>query len=633
MVPLTHFDKIDYRKPKAYRFDVPLLNIVGFDSEAYRTGKTFLFCTSLGDAIRPGDLIDTIFGDKYVSSNFVCWNLKYESGAILRCFPRPVIRELQRVHKVIFTYNNKKYDIRYIPHKRLKIKEVKFGGKSVRFWDIAPFYGRISLDTASKKYLELSKLDSDTELYTEEYVADHLDEIIRYCVQDAVLTHKLADLWMEKFHKTGIPVISLYSEASISFTYISRKAEIVTPWEFWEHNRKLIRMAFESYEGGKFEITARGKFSGYEYDISSAYPYEIANLIDIRGAKVEYSRKYVHDAVYGFLRVRIRVVDPYAHLPCGLFRKLRIYPMGDYYLTITKQEYDYIVTLPGCYIVILDGAWIIVSQYRYPYKSVMSEIYEKKTYWKKRDILTSNNYKIIANGFYGKMAQCIPSPDGTYIAGAGWNPMYASIITANTRIAVTRLQNLLGSSCLAVHTDSVICTEPIPDGFIGKELGKFELVERGDGILVSCGIYEINGQSALKGFGKKPLCQSCKKCKIQSGCLHEYGSVECRKRHVKNGYLLKDSTIRDVLMENPGKMKIDLRSLHVESWLQSMAQNHDTDFINLFSDIPKILTLNCDSKRLWHNPVTSDDLLNSLQVSAPLVEHQKTVPIYWKEKY
>lgn len=593
MVPLSKFDTIVYKEPKISRFDQPIDNIVGFDSEAYQNGTTFMFCTSEGDVIAPPDLLDTLL-EKYLGTNFVVWNLKYESGAILKLLPRPVLLKLQKEHLAIYKHKDVPLEIKYVPHKHLRIKQAEVvRGKSVRFWDMAPFYGRTTLEKATSDYLGEHKLDMSPDLFSIEYVAEHFDEISKYCVQDSCLTKKLAVLWIKKFEETGIPVSSLYSEASISFSYFSRKTEIITPYEFWTYKKRLLQYAFESYEGGKFEVLARGKFEGREYDISSAYPYQISQLIDIRGAEVIYSKNYIKEATYGFLRVRIRVSDPTVHLPCGVFKRLRIYPMGKYYLTITKQEYDYIETeLAGrATVTILDGAWMILRRNSYPYRDIITELYEAKSKWKKKDRLRSNNYKIIMNGFYGKMAQCLRSTEDEYVAGIGWNPVYASIITANTRIAVTRLQNVLGDECLAVHTDSVISRVTIPDQFIGEKLGDFQLVEVGSGYIVASGIYEINNIPALRGFKRK--------------------------------------SIYNILKENSGKTQITLTSRHVESWLQAMAQGHDIDCINRFAEVGKVLSLNCDTKRLWPEDVCTDDLLNKLQFSAPRVENQCEPPAFW----
>jgi hypothetical protein len=593
MVPLHHFDRIEYKKPSIFDFDASFAPIVGFDSEAYRDGTSFMYCTSTGDVLTPGILIDSLMSN-YLGTHFVVWNLKYESGAIMRVFPRAVIKKLQQSHEVEVVHNNYAYKITYIPHKRLRIKKNEPHGQSVTFWDIAPFYGRSKLQKAAQDYLGDSKISANVEHFTRRYVQSHFADIARYCVYDAALTQRLALLWIDKFQSTGIPVTSLYSEASISFSYISKKTDVVTAYEYWESHRKLVQYAFESYEGGKFEVTARGKFYGYEYDISSAYPFAITNLLDIRDAVVVYGHKYNLDAAYGFLRVRITVSDPDVHLPCGVFRRLRLYPIGTYYLTITKQEYDYIVTLPKTTVDIIDAAWLILRREFYPYRDVFNELYALKTEWKKKDKLRSNNYKIIMNGFYGKMAQCILGEDGKYHAGIGWNPIYASIITAETRISVTRLQNLLKKDCLAVHTDSVITRYSIPNTYIGKNLGDYELVVQGDGVLVACGIYEIAGQCALKGFRK--------------------GSVT------------------EILKDNPNSKIISLKARHVESWLQSMAQNHPNEKINLFSNVIKKLKLNCDTKRIWPKPVRARDLLASLQYSEPVLEHQDNPPDFWDEK-
>ena len=593
MVPLQHFDKILFKQPRFYP-QKPLDNLVGIDSEAYRDGTTFMFCTSAGESIRPTELFDVIFSPKYEGSNFVTWNLKYESGAILKMLPRKELKELQAHHKTIFMYGKRKFHIKYVPHKCLIFRESKFAGRTTRFWDISPFYGRIKLNTAAKTYLEKEKDDVDPNLFTPEYVDKNYAMIEHYCIQDAILTKDLADLWIKKFSATKVPVTSLYSEASISFAYFSQHTEIVTPYEFWENNRTLLRYAFESYEGGKFLITQRGSFSGYEYDISSAYPAEIADLVDIRHADVIYSKKYCYEAMYGFLRVRVSFSDPDIHLPCGIFKKLRLYPMGTYFLTITKQEYDYITTkLPSVSVDIISAAWLIVDRRIYPYRDIVNELYELKSQYKKTDPLRSKNYKIILNGFYGKLAQCLETETGTYTAGQGWNPIYASVITANTRIAVTRLQNYLGPNCIAVHTDSIMSTVPIPNECIGSGLGAFELVESGPIVLVACGIYEINGQCALKGFRK--------------------------------------NSITKILAENPDKTKITLKYLHVESWLQAMAQNHDISNINLFSTLPKILRLNCDTKREWPDNMTSTQFLTTRQKSSPLIEKMDSYPAYWKE--
>lgn len=635
MVPLNRFADIVFKEPKFFNFSKPLENIIGFDSEAYRSGYPFMYCTSLGDVIPPDSLIETLFTEKYRSANFVVWNLKYESGAILKLLPQEIIKHLQVHHKVKFVYKSKKYSIRYIPHKCLAIRERKFAGCSVKFWDMAPFYGRCKLNTAAKAYLSEEKDDIDPNLFTLDYVEANFNTIAKYCVKDAVLTQKLATLWIQKFNETGIDVTNLFSEASISFDYVRSKTDIVSHWEFWEHNKRLCQYSFESYEGGKFEITHRGSCNAYEYDISSAYPWEIANLIDIRGAQVVYSKKYNTDAFYGFLRVRIHHKNPKWHLPCGLYTKLRIYPIGTYYLTITKQEYDFImmeIPRSAVTVEIIDAAWMITRRRDYPYRSIFHELYRLKTEYKKKDRLRSNNYKVVMNGFYGKCAQVLrDKEEDCFIAGKGWNPIYASVITANTRIAVTRIQNLLKDECYAVHTDSVMTSKPIPKKFIREGMGGFEFVEKGNTIIMGCGIYEINGINALKGFRERIECPHCKSTDVKY--LKHNGDIEkfFNCNDCKRDFSINSWGLKKLLKDHPSSKKIPIPLLHVESWIQAMAQNHSPDNINLFDMVTKQLTLNCDTKRLWPREIDSTELLTSFQGSHPLSVFQDKPPSYWKE--
>lgn len=175
--------------------------------------------------------------------------------------------------------------------------------------------------------------------------------------------------------------------------------------------------------------------------------------------------------------------------------------------------------------------------------------------------------------------------------------MYASEVTANTRIKVSRIQNELKDHCFAVHTDSVMTDRPIPRRYIqpGK-LGYFEPVLRGPGLIVACGMYQIADQSAFKGFITRP----------------------------------GDSWL-DIMQRFPGRKKIPYRMLHVESWIEAMAKNHPKSAINVFSNIVKIIDLNCDVKRIWIGKTTSSKLLSEQEFSEAKLEHQTAPPKFWQK--
>lgn len=586
MISSKDFPSVVYTEPRLEDDRPKIANIVGIDSEAYTTGEPFIFCTSYGDVFDPHASPECFFSEKYQDTNFVVWNLKYDSGAILYYFPRETLLDLWENGKTI--YNSPEgfyYKITYVPHKLLRITSRRH---QVNFWEISQFY-HSSLDRAAQTYLNESKEKIQTKNFSPRYVARVRKHLIRYCIRDAILTARLGTYLVDKLDQFGITASSLYSSASISFKYFASRTSIVTSWRFWNEDRDVLALASDAYEGGKFEVTTRGPFRGYEYDISSAYPYEIANLVDIQSATVIYTTEFQPKAVYGFLDC---IIDNNTvhHIPCGpMVNGVRIYPMGHFRMTITAPEYLYLLSL-GIQVEVKRGCWLFVKRKRYPYRKIVHDLYAIKSEMKDTDAMLYNVTKVVLNGFYGKMAQSIRQPDGNILVGAGWNPVYASYITANTRLKVTKIQNLMQDDCLAVHTDSVITTRPLPDSVAtDNALGNFGPVIDGDGIIVACGMYQIADQYAFKGFAAR-----------------------------------KGESWRTILERFPHRKTVPYRVLHVESWLEAMAKNHSISHINVFARTRKLMSLNCDKKRLWNHSVKAKDLLERTERSSPKIYVEKT---------
>jgi hypothetical protein len=416
------------------------------------------------------------------------------------------------------------------------------------------------------------------------------------------LTKNLAIFLLNKLKEFGITTTALYSCASISFKYYTDNTRVITSYKFYENDKELLKFACDAYQGGKFEVTSRGYYkNAIEYDISSAYPYEIANLKDITNAKIYRNREYIPEADYSFLRVKI--YNPNGiHLPCGIMEKnVRIYPAGVYYLTITKAEYEYMLSM-NIKMFIYEAYHLIMRIKKYPYRKLTNGLFTLKQTFKNKDEMLYSVTKIVANSFYGKTVQCIENWKKEINAGSGFNPIYGAIITANTRIKVTKLQNLLKESCLAVHTDSVIATEPVPLNLIHKKLGSFTYEINGDLILIACGMYQISNKCAYKGF----------KAKL----------IDKKKR-------VYDSWDR-ILSRNRNKSKIKYRQLYVESWCDAMAKNHERERINYFDyKNQKIIDLNCDVKRIWPSIATGNDLLTKKEQSEPRVLIENEPPKNW----
>jgi len=550
------------------------IKTLAIDSEANRQGKPFMFCLSDGSIIKPPDLLDHLFSRAYRGVKFVCFNLKYDEGAILYDLPQTNLNELREFGKT--EYDGYRY--RSIPKKELTISK---GHKSLAFYDIAQFYGT-SLNKAAIYYLGKSKDDLNPELFTDEYVRKHWDLIARYCVQDCKLTQELTDLFIDILIKEfGIYPQKLYSTGYIAGIHFSRTCDVIHIRRYWRFWREMTQYAYEAYAGGKFECYQRGFGKFYQYDINSAYPNEIANLKDISKAEVIQSNDYQADADYGWLKCKLLVKKDYSPVPVK-DHELNFYPSGSFTKIITKVEYDHIIARGGQG-KILKGYWLKCPEV-YPYRAEVNRLFKLKRQLKvSGDKLRYLLIKTILNAFYGKFIQITPKFKGdkiSYEAGYLFNPFYASYITANVRVRLSEVCADHPDSVCAVHTDSVITTCDLSGNGIklSGDLGDWSQEQTGDGVIVGCGVYQVGDKSHYRGFK------------------------------------VKDFTLSDIISSNKGKHKITIDQKLVLSWRLVVFRNADHNQINRFikgQEASKTLHLNFDNKRDWDSNFNWRRLVNS----------------------
>ncbi len=522
---------------------------IGLDTEAYTTGECFMIALGDGAVFKPVDFPAFLFSRTYRGQHFVCYNLKYDSGALLQSLPIENLEELRSTDKT--EYDGYVYSA--IGYKCLTIRK---GKNSVHFWDMLNFY-QMRLDDAATLYLGAHKVVEDVSVFTASYVKDNWQQIATYCVQDAVLVERLADVMIKRFERYGVFPRKLYSIAYISYQYFRTHTNYVTVKKYWDRHKELLQFALYAYAGGKFEVTQKGPGYYYEYDIVSAYPYEIRNLVDISWARVVHSSKYRKEAVYGFLYVKMKI--PFeAHTSTVCKRHgVNVFAVGEYSTYCTKQEYEYLIASDAD-ITIIDGWWIHVDNKQYPYRKEIDRLMVlKKSFKEAGKELDYHTVKILMNSLYGKFVQLIKTEKG-YKASSCWNPIYAAIITANCRIKVSNLQTIY-DSIKAVHTDSVLSTEPLPFSDKGS-LGDLIYETEGNGVILGAGIYEVGSKIKFRGY---------------------------------HGSLL----LTDIIPQAKRELKIEY--VHAYTWREVAFRGWSTGAINYFDELPKVININFDTKRLW----------------------------------
>ena len=524
------------------------IKLIGIDSEAYVTGEPFLFCFSDGRSCHAKDIFGALFSGIYEGCKFVVWNLKYEQGALFYFLPVETLQTLREFGRA--TYGE--YTISIIENKEVKIS-YKHHARYV--YDVYPYYGS-SLEAAASCYLGKHKIKS-TKKFRIGYVTKHIARITEYCTMDAQLTKELGDLFVDNLHR-----LKLYPKKLISTGYISAqhftKIHNSNIYSFYYMYPDAVRFAFDSYSGGMFQVFKRGKGYFYQYDINSAYPSSIAKLKSLEGAEVIRSREIPRHADYGFLDCEMIISSQFSPVAVKV-NNLNIYPQGYVRRIITLSEYHYLKS-QGNDIEVKD-AWFISCQSGYPYKKEIERLYKLKSEYKGNDDMQYLLIKILLNSLYGKFLQVTEIYDKNNIkhwrAGMLFNPIYASYITALTRVKLCEAMDTAPDSVCAAHTDSIISDNPLTIP-MSSDLGAWNFIEKGKGYIVGSGIYSIGGRVHFRGFDR------------------EYNL---------------DKMIRDAR-----KAKINITQKMARTWRYALFTHSD---INVFEDDLKVLDLNFDNKRMW----------------------------------
>jgi len=470
--------------------------IHAIDTETYK-GYARLITNDLGDSLL-SDSIDDYLGfltkSCFKTAHSFAYNLRYDAQAILKYLPNDLLKELWTTSKTKY----KDYKIKYVPKKVLSITLHK---NRYAFYDIAQFFN-MSLAEASKKYLQKVKnpefVDPVLLNTSKQYWKQNQEKIIRYCIIDSQLTQQLGQFLQSMLQKAlNINPQNYVSVASLSKQYFRKKCVIP---HIQKISRKVLMGAFNAYKGGRFEVLEKGNVGKCTLlDIKSAYSYEISKLIDVTKGDWLFTRKMNEEAYYGFYNIKLWV--KWAHmLPIPFKRPIGVYcyPAGSWGTWITKQEllaYD-----PFIEYEIISGYEYYPKKIIYPFKEEILRCFNEKEKYDKSDF-RYDLVKKIPNSLYGTFYEKHKTNKKWY-TGKMFNPVYASIITANTRIKVFKKAIELKNPTVAFATDSIIVKGRTPNTLKGC-IGDWEKEAYGDTIILKSGIYKIRNKVKTRGMSKK----------------------------------------------------------------------------------------------------------------------------------
>jgi hypothetical protein len=599
--------------------------ILAYDIETYK-GIAKLICCSgskfiLDTKKKPLTFLKAIkflfsYADNPNTYRFF-YNIDFDFSAILKLWKsnikvlqNRILRKISwlkngievKFHSYSLKNTNKRttYIIKWIKGKMLTIRH-ESRRKSVIFTDIFTFFST-GLNKSAKLYLNDLKIDNiDGNLLNTslDYWKEKEKDIIKYCIQDCILTERLGKLLIDTVEKNGLPLPKfLVSSASLSKQFFRLNCFIPS---IWNVPKKILQISYDSYFGGRFEMFKRGYFERlYHYDINSQYPDFIKDLPNLRDGLWKKSleipeyddNKKSTEQCLGYFLAEVNIPMEYKIPTIPIHHKgINKFPCGKIKKWMTWYDLDLIRKF---IVKIYDGYIFFPTHRNYkPFIKEINELFEKKQKLKGKSNLDYTIVKLCMNAFYGCFIEVHKNYDinGNYELNSGilFNSVYASQITAFGRWSVLKdIPKHKYNNIIAIHTDSITSDIPLDKYLtLNLDIGKWnkENKDKDKGIILNTGMYQIGYIIKTRGIPKKSIINWLRFClKNQSVNKREFKISHMRK--------LSEGLIRDKSLENVNTIVDDIRTVNC---------NSDTkrDWISDFKNFNEVITTNIDSYPLY----------------------------------
>ena len=531
----------------------------------------------------PEIILKFLTQNKFRTSLNWFYNLNYDARALFRWLPENNISELYNEKET--QYND--YKISFLSHKFLTIKRNKH---TYNFYDIAQFFPG-GLDIVSEEFLNNNKksnINTITLGSSKEYWNNNLSDIIKYCIHDSYLTGELGklfyfNLWLNLKFNPSRP----FSTGSISQEYFINNARFIP--NIFNIPTEILEIHQNNYRGGRIEILKRGFFKNiYSYDIKSAYPSEMINLLDYSNGNWIKSTNFDENN-HGIYKVKFNWFHPEIGFIAFNSDNKTIYPNTENCTSwINEKELIFLNNHPKYSdYEIIDGYTFHPYNEIYPYRDLILQLYKlKESALNKNDRMI---YKLFINSIYGKTAQAIYEKEiKKFKTGKLYNPIYSNRITTNTRLKILKNSMKKTNKIIGFSTDSIQTLSPSVK--TGNKLGEFELeYHANEGVILMSGIRYTDQKQKMRGFSKKD----------------ETG---------------KELILKNILQNNPLKSKIPIHISKPVTIFQGLNyKKYTVNDINIFKTEKRILDINGDHRRMWHsNFKNSQDIFTKNISSSPI---------------
>lgn len=405
------------------------------------------------------------------------------------------------------------------------------GGEKIRTvwaYDVAPMFQN-SIEKEGLKYLDYySKIDKSAHIVdwkrfeTDEHYRKNI--VLKSNQLDARAVYDLGNIIQGQFKtafnyyprtlisqgaiaRAGIVAVlkNMHGDDKIKIVEDIKSIGIVNYLDPWQEQygddfvKDLLCLFFESYSGGQIESYMYGySKTAHTSDLTQAYPYHIQNLWDLRGSKITKGNGTPPKIRNSYCVIRGDVDIPlgvdYHPLtikhPIKNHRETNIRAVGEYRASYILEEREFLISLGAkfkneeWYNIETTGELSPLATVCRVFTDLRAELSPSGQDYVAK-ISSASLYGILFEAVNTWIEQDMEVYKAGYRGGEFLNPLYATIITAKTRIQVSQACNIVkskGGNPILVMTDALFwegTADMLPPELITpvKTVGYFEPVE------------------------------------------------------------------------------------------------------------------------------------------------------------
>ena len=331
-------------------------------------------------------------------------------------------------------------------------------------------------------------------------------QIVGLAPSGDIQSKQVLELWLAILESTRdlwqVPLpCKIYAPSLISKPGVEEGLGLVDiPWI----PQEAQEMAYNCIHAPWVDVFKKGVVEdAYDYDLNSAYPYEIYQLptLDYMGGNWENSTEYDPFAMYGFCQALITVYENVHASPIKLRFEGRIYsPYGSWIGYITKDEIDYLHKHKLGKVEVLNGWWFRAGTRIYPFKKgAAAYIHGRDKARMEGDTPRAYALKMAAASVYGRFLQKKQDLEGDWFTSGTFCPVYACIVMTRVKMRLAEYALLLGEDVISVNVDGLVSETELAREHVSdpNDIGGLKLAHVGKLLSVAPLMYSVSGRDSV----------------------------------------------------------------------------------------------------------------------------------------